>query len=155
VNRKAQPPLSERQIKEGAEEPSRAWISYLWYLRPGPLIDLLRKHLRSQGRELALDQADLRTQLAAKPYFVAGPRQGHQQKFEAGSRANRSCLCVDLDAFLELGFRAVTDEEWESSFHWDGDLTKGRLPLEEWMDPRKGDLFALVEALTGKDENEN
>ena len=76
-------------------------------------------------------------------------------KFGHGSKVNRSCWCIDLDKFEDLGLRQVSDEDWEKSFYKDGNPENGLLPSDEWIDPRKGDLFAVLDALTGKDENEN
>ena len=48
----------------------------------------------------------------------------------------------------ELGYQPVTDEEFQASLYRDGNVDGGIfLPREEWSDPRKGDLFALVELL--------
>ena len=155
VNRKAHPPLTERQVKDGLENLRRAWVSYLLFFRPGPVIDLLRKYKRELGQELPLDREDLLAQMQVRPYFVHGPRQGHQKKFEHGSRHHQSCWCVDLDQFPELGLRSVSDEEWARSFYRDGDSENGLLPIDEWIDPRKGELFAVVDALTERNENED
>jgi hypothetical protein len=47
-----------------------------------------------------------------------------------------------------LGVREVSDEEWESSFYRDGDPATGeRIPEAEWIDPCRGGLFAIVDAL--------
>ena len=155
VNKKANPRLSERQLKDGAEDPRRGWTSYLLYIVPGPVIDSMRKDKRSQGQELELDRADLLAQMRVRDYFVPGPRQGHQMKFEHGSRVNRSCWCVDLDEFEDMGRRRVSDENWEKSFYRNGNPEEGLLPIDEWIDPRKGDLFAVVDALKEKDENQD
>jgi hypothetical protein len=152
-NHKATPPLGERQLKDGAANPRLAWSSYLLYFRPVPVLDLMRKYAHSQGLELPLDRVDLLAQMKDKPYFVPGPRQGHQQKFGKGCKVNLSCWCIDLDKFEELGRRIISDEEWVNSFHRDGNPENEGLPIEEWVDPRKGDLFILEDLLKEKERD--
>jgi hypothetical protein len=44
----------------------------------------------------------------------------------------------------------VSDEEFHRSLYREGDTQGDFLPSEEWVDPRKGDLFALVDGLRDK-----
>src|ERR1041385_6855374 len=144
-NKKANLRLSKQQIKDGADNPHQAWKSYLLYFLPGPVIDSIRKYKRSQGKDLALNRGDLLMQMQVRSYFVPGPRQGHQKKFGHGSRVNQTCWCINLDNFPDLGLREVSDEEWVNSFYKDENPETGELlPMDEWIDPRKGDLFAVL-----------
>src|SRR5262249_34446524 len=45
-------PVSEHQTKAGADQPYKAWKSYLLYFRPGPLIEALRAYKRRSGGDL-------------------------------------------------------------------------------------------------------
>lgn len=151
LNPKSNPPLSAQQLADGAEHPYLAWKSGTLYFVPG-VIDMLRHWLHRQGIAFPLDQADLLAQLKAKGYFVPLPsRHGHQQKFEKGAIKNQYCWAIDLDLFSELGLHLVSDEIWLASLHADGDTSQPRLPASDWSDPRRGPLFAIVDALEEKE----
>lgn len=151
-NKKAKTRLSDRQLQDAAEDPRRAWVSGYLYFRPGPVIDVINEYLRRQGKVLALDQADLLRQMKVRPYFVHSKRpQGHAMKFGHGSKTNQYCWCLDLDQVPELGLLDVSDEDWVNSFYRDAHTEKALLPIEEWIDPRKGDLFAIVDGLKDKE----
>jgi len=48
----------------------------------------------------------------------------------------------------DLGFCPVTDDEFEQSKYAGGDIENGKyLGSDEWVDPRKGDLFYLIDLL--------
>jgi hypothetical protein len=150
-NKNGSPRLTERQLRDSADNPCLVWKSYFLFIRPGPVIDALREYKRRQGLQLPLDQQDLLTQLKVKPSFLPAPRQGHMKKFGKGSKTNQYCWGLDLDKLEGLGFRPVSDEDWESSLYPEGDKTANKLPLQEWIDPRKGDLFDLVDKLLKED----
>jgi len=151
-NPKSTPPLSAQQFKDAGESPYCAWRSIQLAFLPGPVIDALRKHKHTQGQSLALDQSDLYTQLKFRQYFVKpSSHQGHQKKFGKGSRTNQYCWVVDLDKFPDLGLQLVSDDDWRSSLHLDGNPSQKMLSAQDWIDPRKGPLFAIVDALLDKD----
>jgi hypothetical protein len=147
-NKKGQPQFSERQRRDAAAD-ARCHLIVPWLaFQPGPVIALWNKYHRVQGLELPPSQADLRAELQVRPCFVEGPRQGHRMKFGPGAKTNSYCWVFNLAAeFEELGYRAVSDEVWENSFHREGNPENGRLPMDEWVDPRKGELFAFVDGL--------
>lgn len=151
-NPKSNPPLSAKQLCDGAEHPYLVWKSGILYFQPGVVIDMLRKWLFSQGLSFPLDQTDLLAQLKAKGYFVEPrSRHGHQQKFGKNADKNQYCWALDLDKFSELGLRLVSDEEWDLSLYPDGDISRPRLSSQDWIDPRRGPLFAIVDALEEKE----
>lgn len=153
LNPKSNPPLSAQQLQDGAEHPYLTWKSGILYFVPG-VIDMLRQSLHRQGITFPLDQADLLAQLKAKGYFVPYPsRHGHQQKFEKGAIKNQYCWAIDLDKFSELGLQLVSDEVWLASLHADGDTSRPRIPASDWSDPRRGPLFAIVDALEEKEQS--
>ena len=149
-----QSPVSEYQTKLGAESEAYRFPSYLLYFLPGPVIEMLRRYKRLNGRELPLDRADLRSQMRVRKYWVESKNpRGHSQRF-AGSKVAESCWCINLNEH-EFGLQVVSDEEFEASLYRDGDTKGDYIPRIEWTDPRKGDLFALVESLKSrKDDNE-
>ncbi len=57
---------------------------------------------------------------------------------------------ANCSTLADMGFRAVTDEEWEQSLYVEGDSSGQFLSSDEWIDPRKGDMYALIDALQGK-----
>lgn len=126
------------------------------YFRPSPWIDMLYSHLRKQGKTPPLEQQDLLHQMQTRPYWVSptNTKRGHQQLFE-GDSSKRYCWCIHLDLH-EMGYVQVSDEEFKASLHYDEGPHAGRddvwLPREAWVDPRKGDLFAIVESLISKRE---
>jgi hypothetical protein len=68
-------------------------------------------------------------------------------KFGHGAKTNSYCWLFNLALHGELGYRPVSDEVWQNSFYRDGNPENGRLPMDEWVDPRKGELFAFVDGL--------
>lgn len=147
-NPKGNPPLSARQLQDGSEHPYLAWRSGILYFQPGVVIRILQKWLHAQGKAFPLDQADLLKQLKAKGFFIpARSDHGHQQRFGKGASKNQYCWAIDPDKFAELGLRLVSDEDWNASLHPDGDTSRPRLAPCDWIDPRRGPIFAIVDAL--------
>ena len=141
-------PVSEHQTKHGAENGYTVWKSLRLYFQPGPVIEMLRIFKRKSGRDLPIQQSDLLHQMKVRGYWVASDSHyGHKQKFDG---VNRSCWCIAVDKH-ELGLTPVTDNEFDKSL---ADPAKQGtfLMREDWMDPRKGDLFALIESLESKRE---
>jgi hypothetical protein len=73
------------------------------------------------------------------------------KKFIKGSTVNQYCWGFDLDKFDDFGFRSISDEQWKQSLYADGDVNGKLLPSTEWTDPRRGELFKIVEALLADD----
>jgi hypothetical protein len=151
-NRNAPPRFSERQLKDAADDPRRDLKAPCLAIRPGPVFALWHKYLRHQGRDTPQSQSDVQAELKVCAYYVPGPRQGHQMKFGRGARSNSYCWLIDLARFEDFGLREVSDEAWEQSFYQDGDSNCGVIPASEWVDPRKGELFTLVDALKEEDD---
>jgi len=150
-----QPPagLTEHQREVGEKNPKYCWMGYRLYFRSDPVIDALRRYKRLMRFHLPLDRADLRSQMKSRPYWVAPKRDVHKQRFQ-GAKTTLSCWCVDLDLFEGgLGFNPVTDEEFQASLCRDGNIEEGEfLSMEEWEDPRAGDLYSLVDLLKSQEE---
>jgi hypothetical protein len=149
-DRLAKSPVSEHQTKAGAEQSFKAWKSFFLYFRPGPVIENLRISKRRSGEDLAISQSDLVSQMKTRRYWVAAKHvSGHRQKF--GGKSNKSCWCVKVDLH-PLGLITISDEEFEESFQNRDQNTL--FTAGEWVDPRKGDLFALIESLQSKRDQE-
>jgi hypothetical protein len=146
-------PVSAAQLKWGVERPFTVWKSYLLYFKPGPVIDMLRKEKRKTGHDLPIQQSDLRNQMRVLGYWVEPvTKQGHKQRFGNGSA--QSCWCIRVDAH-ELGLLKVSDEDFEASLKQPGQQDIF-CTADNWADPRKGDLFRLIESLESRrDDSES
>lgn len=156
--------LTPRQIQIAAEHrgvdgnfPYRH-RSYLLYIRPSELLDRLKRHKRMRGDDAPLDQADLLNHMRVQAYWHPSKdaRRGHQVRF-ARERQLRSCWCIRVDDH-DLGYQPHTDEEFEASLH-PRDAQGNPIPDEwikesEWIDPRKGELHALIDALRSQKEKD-
>lgn len=150
--------LPPKQLSAAGESPERyGWRSWRLSFLPGPVIEMLRRQKRLSGRDLPLDKGDLRAQMQVRPYWVTPPagRSNIHKKFGRASRTNQACWSIDVDKH-ELGYQAVTDEEFQESLYQPGKQAEGIfLPGEDWVDPRKGDLFSLIEkVLRAKSKSE-
>jgi hypothetical protein len=154
VPKKLPASITPYQLQAGKESPYTEWKSPLLFFRPDPVIDMLRRYKRLLGKDLPLDRTDLRAQMKTRSYFVP-PKAGadvHKQRFH-GSKSPQTCWCISIDEFEGLGYQPVSDQVFTESLYKDGKV-EGELFLEksEWQDPRKGDLFALIESLEGRHE---
>ena len=148
------PPMSEKQRQDGINNPFCAWKPGTKFcVLPDPVLDALRKHYRQTGRQFRQDRTDLHSYLKMRDFWVEpGPDMGraHRVRF-FGSKTCQVCWVFNLDLFPELGYRQVTDEEWDASFiKSDG----SRYTSDEWVDPRRGALFVLVDSLKPKSTDE-
>ena len=146
-NKKAKSPVSEHQTKAGAAESFKAWKSYLLYFRPGPVIELLRIFKRRSGGELPISQSDLLHQMKTRPYWhTPKHKSGHRQKFNG---KGNSCWCIKVDLH-PLGLMLISDEEFDESLIEDAEQNT-LFTADNWVDLRKGDLFALIMSLVKRD----
>ena len=144
----AKSPVSEQQARLGAEQSFKAWKSYVLYFRSGPVIDLLRTFKRRSGGDFPTSPTDLLNQMRMQPYWhPAKHALGHRQKF--GGAATQTCWGIRVDLHPS-GLIQVTDEEFnESAARGVDPETFGS--THPWGDdPRKGDLFALINPLLEK-----
>ena len=89
--------------------------------------------------------------MSARPYWIKSPPYSSMHKKVFSGKTGENCWAINLDKMPELGYCPVTDDEFERSKYVDGDIEhRGAIPHEEWIDPRKGDLFYLVDLLTRK-----
>jgi hypothetical protein len=142
-------PVSEHQTKHGAEHGYTAWKSHLLYFQPGPVIEMLKIFKRKSGGNFPCSQSDLLHQMQVRECWMSSKSPyGHRQKFDG---VNRSCWCNAVDRH-ELGLIQVPDQVFDESLM--SDAKQGTFfAREDWTDPRKGDLFALIESLQSKKED--
>ena len=66
--------------------------------------------------------------------------------------AGSPCWVIEVDRFDELGYRRCSDEVYAASRYAEGQMW---IRDADWVDPRKGDLFLIVDALERKEREEN
>ena len=97
-----------------------------------------------------MDRGDLKNHMQVQEYWVPHKKGIHTQRFGKGAKSGESCWCIQLDRH-EMGLINTPDEEFKASLHPQEGEFMGRedifLKAEDWVDPRKGDLFVLVESL--------
>ena len=145
--------IPEWELATAAESGSTyEWRHLLLYFQPQMVIDAVREYLRRMGTPMTIDQADLFNQMKTHDYWVPALTKdgGHRQRFR-GMTGTKRCWCIDLDLH-PLGRRILSLLEWQASLHVDGDLSGQRIPAVDWIDPRKGDVFALVDSLKSPDK---
>ena len=151
-NRSTQPVFSELQTADAVVDERRNLVFPWLALRPETIMAFRNKYYRNQGLGLPPTQSDIQGDLRVCPYFVPpDARQGHQIKLVKGERTGYYCWVIDLAKFQDMGIREVSDEVWKTSFYRDGDPASGLIPIDEWVDPRKGELFRIVDALKAED----
>lgn len=149
----SQTKLPELQVKWGGEHEQYRWKPLLLYFRPSELLDRLKKHNRQRGDDKPLEQEDLLAHMRVQPYWVPQPKGGHQMIFVKGSRRREFCWCIRVDDH-EWGLQRKTDEEFEASLHVDDNPEALFLARDDWADPRKGDLFILIDSLESRKQGE-
>lgn len=146
------PVVTPHQQSAGLEKEMFRWKSYYFYMVPGSVVEVMKAWKRKSGSPLPLDLRDLSRQLSARAFWVkpADTRTMHSQKFTGNSPS--SCWCLLVDKLPDIGFVPVSDEEFEASKYENNDPASGRYlgHDDEWIDPRKGDLFYLIELLLKK-----
>jgi hypothetical protein len=138
--------ISTRQQELTAKFPFARWQSGFLFFKPGTVLERLRAYKRRQGQDLAISQSDLRVQMQSRPYWVPPVKVSHYKRF-GGSRSNSVCWCIDLDEH-EQGLLSVPDDQFEGALK----MANG-LPVSsaEWVDPRRGKLFTLIDSLKNKE----
>ncbi len=134
---RADSPVSPHQVKVGAEYPYSTWKSYLFYFRPGDILEILRRHEHRSGKNLGISRRDLRRQMKKRPYWCRSSNSyGYRQRFKGRVLL---CWCIDVDLH-PLGYIRMGDVEFDESF-------KSMQSGADWVDPRKGPLFNIIDAL--------
>ena len=143
--------LSELQARAGVEAIEKRWRSWRLYFRPGPILESLREYRARQGVQFGIAQRDLREQMCAQKGWQepVGSRRGkgtHRVRFpEKSGKTCADCWCIELDLH-DLGYKPVTDLEFLAS--QERAVAEG----DVWVDPRRGELFTLVDALLAVDK---
>ena len=134
----------ELEHPPGADPKQGFWTSYRLYLEPNGIISKMKEHLSKQHDTMVLSRADLRDQMASKPWWHEMNEKHPKWRFEGGKLR---AWVLDLDKFQELGYRPVSDEAYEESRRSETGFTVSH---DKYIDPRKGDLYALVERMNAE-----
>jgi hypothetical protein len=118
------------------------WNSYDLYLDPDAVLSSVQLFLSKQRSTSGLKRKDLRDQLSREPYWINGR---HDLRFIHSSKqyvAKAWGLRIDLMP-EPFGYQRITQEQYEHYLTHAGD--------EMRADPRKGDIFAIVDAMRDKE----
>ena len=134
----------ERDWPPDATREQGFWTSYRVYLEPNGIIAKMKEHLGKQREEMVLSRSDLRDQMASKPWWHEINSKKPKWRFEGGKL---TAWVIDLDQCPELGYRPVSDEALAEARRAENGMA---LAHDKFIDPRKGEFYALVERLTGE-----
>jgi hypothetical protein len=122
-----------------------SWKNYFLYINYNPLTAKMKEYLGRQKEVFPLNPNDLRDQLSQLASWVPAKnsRQGHRQRFGKGEGTS-PCWCIDVDKHA-LGYQPNSDEDLARA-HFDAG-TGNALEFLDRSDPRKGELFDIINAL--------
>jgi hypothetical protein len=133
-------PGTTTQDSEGVinDRPSVGWVSWTLFINPKLVYNTLLAYLRKQGRSMPITLRDLHAQMSQKAFWVPGK---HQQRFGAagGQSGATHCWAIAVDQYVGKGYSPVSDSELLTS--------KNGVNEADWVDPRKGPLYNLIDAL--------
>jgi hypothetical protein len=127
------------------------WESPTLYIEMNGVLDLMRKDFSQQRKTMVLEKGDLIEQMSRRPYFSERNRIKPPFKAKFGKTSLR-CLAIEIDKMEDFGYRKVSDSALEESRMANGELPGVRVESDKWMDPRKGDIYSIVNALKGAPE---
>lgn len=144
------PALSSRQLALAERWPCAKWINYIIFWVHRKVYDRVAIWRKWQGKEMPMSYDDLKNAMQTQPWWRPPPptQDGtHVQKFAGGPQR---CFGLVVNNFPVLGYRAAPDEVVEESLK---DINGLAIASGDWADPRKGDLFDLIQRLQStKDE---
>ena len=125
------------------------WRSYILYIEINSVLDMMQRDARTRGATLALDKSDLREQMSRRPYWRGDcvGKGAKKMRFNGGYGVH--CWGIELDMMAELGYTAVDDATLAKSKEAavDRALPYPNYEPDDWADPRKGDLYVIVDAI--------
>ena len=123
-----------------APEQTTGWYAYTLWIEPYGAIVALQIFLRKAGREVSLNQKDIRDQLKANDFFVRAEKGKKLNKRfgKPGQTSVAPAWGINADKH-KLGYQRCSEEDI-SYF----------LVHQEEGDPRKGPLYALIHGVENK-----
>lgn len=161
-------PDQSYQLLTDGSAPVFPWTSYELAIADTVVYAKLEESVRRKGRSMKLRLPDIKSMLSGEPYWIPVQR-GERVKFEKGSQGSHQFWRINLDAFEDLGYRAMADNDlvqWlkkaVDEFKREESTEGGALPhvVHEFglskeqlrvcfsqvsQDPRRGELFRIVE----------
>jgi hypothetical protein len=126
------------------------WESVELYMDPDSVIADVQIFLTKQRQSVALRQKDLRDQLSKHPFWVTLPGRRLNKRFgPKGQMRTATAWGFRLDLH-PLGYQALADEEFAQSLSGERSLAElgpGFRPFFKDGDPRRGPLYAIVDAV--------
>ena len=132
------PPGALDQTAELLSDWRAAWESRVLYMDYGAVFAQLEDYIRKSGGSLPITLKDMRDQMKAQKYFIPGE---HRRKMRPNATSGQYCWAIALD-YHPQGYLPVPTAELLAS-------RKG-VESTEWLDPRKGEMFLLVDELEKK-----
>ncbi len=150
------PPEQLETLKD-ENSPRKKWKSHILWFQPEPVINLVKEYNRRRNADPYLDRSDLRSQMKTRPYWVPEPPPpassdgtAVHRKYFAGHQKTAWGIKVD---FFANGLLHLSPEEWRASLFPKGDGVG--IPHDQWVDPRKGDIFGLIDRILKKPNEED
>lgn len=135
------PPGAPNQLGGG-------WRSCLLFIEPKAVVARMREYLTRQRGQVVLSTSDLKDQMSTKPWWHERNKET-RPKWKFGGGSPIYAWIIDLDAFADMGYMPVSDEEWAKACLLPDGKWKHASEVE---DPRKGELFWLVDKIAGFDQ---
>jgi hypothetical protein len=151
------PPGADTQRNGGGGDFSLLpdWRSYTLYFDYRGVWDRLQEHWRHIGENPPMTCNDFRAQMQSHPYFLK-PQTNNRSLYQrlSGNKSATPVWGIKLDCH-PMGYSPRSDQEVLEAFA-NAASEDGRESLirsEDWVDPRKGELFLLCHALEKKEKN--
>lgn len=143
----------------------KPWVNCRLYFTSRPVIRKVEEITARTRREARISDVDLRAQMSRRDWWVPGSfgNGNHKQRFVVGNtEAVTTCWCIDVTR-CEMGYAAPGREELEayidelnnargvSAISDHGDMD----PEAHCSDPRKGELFTIIDAILAEEEKAN
>lgn len=153
---RAHPPGREGQVPSTERPNFPGWVSYRLYFDYNSVLEMVAGHLRRMGKDMPVSRKDFRAQIEPHPYFIRTKPGGTLKQRMGSDKAPTSVWGVELDLH-PMGLQPTQDEEVFAAYdaghdeYVEEDKT-GPYDAREWRwdDPRKGELYLIVQALAEK-----
>lgn len=152
------PPEFFRVEKKGLPNPPGApnqgrWDSYTLFMDPNSVISSVQAYLRQRGLSVSLRYKDLRDQLSKNEFWVEPVGTAGDKKPKLNKRFGKRGQLTTVTAWgfkvdvHPLGLQHIDDETYHEALSKKTPNLGDIGPMFEDGDPRKGELFAIIEGV--------
>jgi hypothetical protein len=122
------------------------WKRRILFIQMTAVWSLMEKELRQMGKSMAMEITDFREQISRRECWSEknNPKSGQLKQRFAGK--SLSCWAFEVDKVPVVGYQQQPDEIVEAAKNAKDD--PGEL-IGHFNDPRKGDIYALIDMLEG------